>query len=104
ALAYTVQKVEKDVFGAAAVGETLIELPRFEEDIPEFLDSGSLSALLRIGDRNTLFANLVKIAYKQYAKAEKMNSMLGRPLVRKEPPNCVFTPTKKQKSRPKQSE
>lgn len=49
ALAYTVQQVEKDVFGAAAVGETLIELPRFEEDIHEFLDSGSLSALLRIG-------------------------------------------------------
>ncbi|KAG0331766.1 hypothetical protein BG000_010621 [Podila horticola] len=104
ALAYTVRQVEKDVFGAAAVGDTLIELPRFEEDIHEFFDSGSLSALLRIGDRNTLFANNVKTAYKQHTKAEKMNSMLGRPLVRKEAPNCVFTPTKKQKSRLKQSE
>ncbi|KAG0351823.1 hypothetical protein BG005_008687 [Podila minutissima] len=101
ALAYTVMQIEKDLFVVGAVGDTLIELPRFEEDIHEFFDSGSLSALLRIGSRNTLFANNVKIAYKQYAKAEKMNSMLGRSLVRKESPNCVFTPTKKQKSRPK---
>ncbi|KAF9328964.1 hypothetical protein BG006_007925 [Podila minutissima] len=80
ALAYTVLRIEKDLFVVGAVGDTLIELPRFEEDIHEFFDSGSLSALLRIGNRNTLFANNVKIAYKQYAKAEKMNSMLGRPL------------------------
>lgn len=49
ALAYTVMQIEKDLFVVGAVGDTLIELPRFEEDIHEFFDSGSLSALLRIG-------------------------------------------------------
>ncbi|ORZ04314.1 hypothetical protein BCR41DRAFT_199263 [Lobosporangium transversale] len=49
ALAYTVRKFEPGAFGAGAVGDTMIQIPRHADEIPEFLDGGGLSALLRIG-------------------------------------------------------
>jgi hypothetical protein len=49
ALVYTVRKIEPGIFGAGAVGDKLIKLPRNIEEIPRFLDGGNMSALLRVG-------------------------------------------------------
>ncbi|KAG0317913.1 hypothetical protein BGZ97_004671 [Linnemannia gamsii] len=51
ALAYIVHKIEPGVFGAGAISEDLIELPRAADEIMGFLFSGNMSALLRVEER-----------------------------------------------------
>ncbi|KAF9931954.1 hypothetical protein FBU30_009249 [Linnemannia zychae] len=104
ALVYTVRKIESGVFGAGAVGEKMIELPTNASEIAEFLDGGSMSALLRIGHHNSQFAHLLKKGYKKTLSEEVMAKMTGKPNVRKEGPPVIFTPKKKQKQKQKQQE
>jgi len=48
ALPYRVTKVEPGIFVAGAVAEDMIELPKTAEGVDDFLEGGSLSALLRV--------------------------------------------------------
>ncbi|KAF9912290.1 hypothetical protein EC991_000182 [Linnemannia zychae] len=48
ALAYIVHKIEPGVFGAGAISEDLIELPRAADEIKGLLFNGSMWALLRV--------------------------------------------------------
>ncbi|KAI7830546.1 hypothetical protein BC939DRAFT_286133 [Gamsiella multidivaricata] len=95
ALVYTVRKIEPGIFGVGAVGEKMIELPKNTSEIAEFLDGGSMSALLRIGRYNSKFACLLKKEYRKALSQEIMEKMTGKASVRKEGPPVIFTPKKK---------
>ncbi|KAG0261182.1 hypothetical protein BG011_001288 [Mortierella polycephala] len=95
ALAYLVRKVEPGVFGAGAVSEQSIALPERAADIPHFLKSGCLSALLRIADHNLAFVQMVqKNARQGHLLRMHMKAAGGATSVGKEP-SIIFTPTKK---------
>ncbi|KAF9185491.1 hypothetical protein BGZ50_003032 [Haplosporangium sp. Z 11] len=104
ALVYVVRKIEPGIFGVGAVGEKMVELPKNTNEIAEFLDGGSMSALLRIGRHNSEFACLLKKGYRKALSQEIMEKMTGKASVRKEGPPVIFTPKKKQRQRHKQQQ
>ncbi|KAG9072215.1 hypothetical protein KI688_006439 [Linnemannia hyalina] len=93
ALAYMVTKVEP------AVTEDMIKLPKSADGIDNFLEGGSLSALLRVADHNTSFAQTVKQGYIKFEKRKAWAKMSGQGFQSKEGPAIIFTPSKKQKQR-----
>ncbi|KAF9167382.1 hypothetical protein BGX21_011480 [Mortierella sp. AD011] len=93
ALVYTVKKIESGVFGASLVGKGMIEIPMHADDIAQFLDSGSMSALIR--RHNSSFANLVKRGYRKAQNEAAMPKITKKSNVRKDGPPIIFTSTKK---------
>ncbi|KAF9171145.1 hypothetical protein BGX20_008058 [Mortierella sp. AD010] len=95
ALVYTVRKIESGVFGAGLIGERMIEIPMHADDIAQFLDGGSMSALIRVGCHNTSFADLIKQGYRKAQNEAAMAKITKRLNIREDGPPIIFTPTKK---------
>ncbi|KAI7824088.1 hypothetical protein BC939DRAFT_450509 [Gamsiella multidivaricata] len=96
ALAYMVRKVDTSVFGAGAVSPQAIALPTCAEDIIHFLDSGHLSALLRVGEHNISFAEMVRAGIRKHCDVQLYAKVAGEPMPDTMEPSIIFTPTKKQ--------
>ncbi|KAF9353466.1 hypothetical protein BGX26_008779, partial [Mortierella sp. AD094] len=94
ALPYVVRKTEPNIFVAGAVSKKLIKVPQNAEDLVDFMDSGCLSALLRIGTHNTNLAELVKKGAKQKYEEDLLQSLVDELEEEREHP-IIFTPTKK---------
>ncbi|KAF9089077.1 hypothetical protein BGX27_002567 [Mortierella sp. AM989] len=103
ALVYTVRKIEPSVFAAGVIGRKMIDIPMHADEIAEFLDGGSMSALLRIGLHNSKFAALVKQGYREALNQDIMAKITRKVNIRKDGPPTIFTPTKKQKTKQIQS-
>ncbi|KAF9182370.1 hypothetical protein BGZ51_004804 [Haplosporangium sp. Z 767] len=95
AFAYLVRKIEPGVFGAGAISEQSIVLPERATDIPHFLKSGCLSALLRMAEHNLAFVQMVQENARREHLSRMHTKVAGGFMSTDKEPSIIFTPTKK---------
>ncbi|KAF8956022.1 hypothetical protein BGZ46_002483 [Entomortierella lignicola] len=95
AMLYLVRRVEDGVFGAGVVSTQSIILPTCVGDIPHFLDSGNICALLHIGRHNIEFTKMLQSAARKSFETfiHKIN---GRLSSQENDSRIIFAPTKEQ--------
>ncbi|KAF9207766.1 hypothetical protein BGZ49_010588 [Haplosporangium sp. Z 27] len=96
AMLYLVRRVEDGVFGAGVVSTQSIVLPTCVGDIPHFLDSGNICALLHIGSHNIEFTKMLQSAARKSFETFIHKKINGRLSSQENDPCIIFTPTKKQ--------
>ncbi|KAF9203611.1 hypothetical protein BGZ49_006221 [Haplosporangium sp. Z 27] len=104
ALVYTLKKIEPGIHAAGLVCEKMLEIPRYADEIAEFLDGGNLSALLKIGLHNSRFASIIRRGYRKVQNQAAMAKFTRRHNVLEDEPSIIFSPTKKQKQKQPQYE
>ncbi|KAF9431437.1 hypothetical protein BGZ76_000308 [Entomortierella beljakovae] len=96
ALIYSVRLLEPHIFGAGAIADELIELPRTVDEIGDFLTNGNISALLQVAEQNTAFAGLIKKGFQKAHNGQIRAKMTGKNIILDSDTHPIlFTPSKK---------
>ncbi|KAF9087004.1 hypothetical protein BGX27_003032 [Mortierella sp. AM989] len=99
ALIYSVRLLEPRIFGAGAIAAELIELPKFADEIGDFLTNGNLSALLRVAEQNTAFARLIRKGFQKVHNSQIRAKMTGKNIILDSDTHPVlFTPSRKRET------